>query len=373
MAQSEFQASKEGTIRVPVIAGLDQRAEQGRMNLDNFSEVGSNYQRYQHNLQHLPESFFQQRGTYPSLSGLQRRIMGKVFQRKLDSPVSSIFQFWSPFGYGAGFQQIGTELDYGSYLTGSQDIGKAIQPYTPTSGIIPSTYMPINYDVPQGAPSATPGSPNFRKTLLEYPDINFGTPPIVGAYNNSVVFYNAFPSVSTFYDNYINEFIKPAPPLSPMIGTYACYSPNPSGSCDTTKPSAAPAPAITIGSYRGFMLGQSYDGFGTYTCQHSESESYSSGNFVYPSWVNPDTMAVVFIGIKRVQATYNGTTVTTPVWFNFTGMELRNGSPLVEIDIPPQTDLSPKSPMTTPNQYDGCYTQYVFSSVRVYLAGYVVQ
>lgn len=363
MAQSEYQSSKEGTIKIPVVAGLDQRSEQGRMNLGNFTEIGSNYQKYQHNLQHLPESFFSQRGTYPFLSGMQRRLLGKILNSVQAGPVSSIFQFWSPFGYGGSVNQIGTNVDYSIWLSSKQDLSTAIPPL-----VLPPLDLPTpqNYDYPYGpiAPSPNGSSNKGRHPDPSYPDINQGAPPISGAYTS----YTGGSLLSYLTSNTANANpicdTGSIPGTTYTRGVYVCGN----YYCNNTPYSYTPSDlsSSSVGSFGlnpGISLGYQFEGKLTST-------------FVNPGGFDPATMYAIIVGSLIVQSSYAlgtpPTYTTTPFWFNYSGYNKRTHNSIFTLDTPTPA-LSPSV-----HGFDGFYNveqwdgKYLLTEVRIYAPGYVI-
>lgn len=56
-------------------------------------------------------------GVFPELAGLQGRLYGKRLLSKYASSVYSIFQFWTPLGYGSGLFQFTGDLRIGPWIT----------------------------------------------------------------------------------------------------------------------------------------------------------------------------------------------------------------------------------------------------------------
>lgn len=73
-----------------------------------------------------PEQYSAQQGLFPEFAGLQSRLWGKRTLTKFANSVYSIYQFWSPYGYGAGLYQFNTTLDYGIWLTPTTEIETAL-------------------------------------------------------------------------------------------------------------------------------------------------------------------------------------------------------------------------------------------------------
>ena len=361
MAQSEYQSSKEGTIKIPVVAGLDQRSEQGRMNLGNFTEIGSNYQKYQHNLSHLPESFHSQRGTYPSLSGLQRRLLGKRLNQILTGSVSSIFQFWSPFGYGGSINQIGTNVDYSIWLTSRQDFNQSIPPLTYPVGYIPPYGGYDNVNTGVAAPVSSGGAsssgriPPAPNPYVLLPDINVGYSPITGSHTTGTSISTCFPSPN-YTGTQAAAIINPSPALSPLMGSIAGVS--------------VSNPISIIASIRLFQLITYTTGYHTYETAYTENIEQSIQNFVYPSGIVPITNYIIFTGTKTVVPYYGATPVVTNVWFNYSGFEYRNATTLVTIPIPPSSDITPAPQAPPGSQNDYISTSYNFTQIWIYAPGY---
>lgn len=61
-----------------------------------------------------PSDYSEIVGTFPEFAGLQGRIFGKRILHKFAKSVYSIYQFWTPMGYGAGLYQSDV-IDYGPW------------------------------------------------------------------------------------------------------------------------------------------------------------------------------------------------------------------------------------------------------------------
>lgn len=61
-------------------------------------------------------------GVFPEFAGLQSRIFGKRLLQKYTDGVYSIYQFWTPMGYGVGLYQFTGTMDYGTWLTPNSSI-----------------------------------------------------------------------------------------------------------------------------------------------------------------------------------------------------------------------------------------------------------
>lgn len=375
MAQSEYQSSKEGTIKVPVIAGLDQRSEQGRMNLGNFTEIGSNYQKYQHNLSHLPESFFNQKGTYPSLTGHQRRLLGKNISNNFSNTVFGIFQFWSPYGYSAGITQTDTNVDYNIWLSSSQDFSSAIPPIN-LSYYSPIPWTPFTYDNPTtpSTPTITPtGWDPGGKNPDQNPDqpyVNDGLPPFSGPSTDYSI-STTFPLITSTYKS-IHENIQIGLDPIPPIGTFTCSYPNAGGYCNPdsgTQIVTALLAAVSSSNWNGWYGGVDY----YYYNQHDETYNSVSGDFVYPTGL-PTGIYIVLIGTKVYTLSDGVTVKTVPVWYDFTKKVSATSSSTVSL-VPP---IAPIHYVNRGREGSGNFlmvnfsrnASIIFTSARIYAPSY---
>lgn len=64
-----------------------------------------------------PEQYSSLIGLFPEFTGLQSRIFGKRVLKKYANPIYSIYQAWTPYGYGVGLYQFDGEIDFGYWLT----------------------------------------------------------------------------------------------------------------------------------------------------------------------------------------------------------------------------------------------------------------
>lgn len=64
-----------------------------------------------------PEQYSSLIGLFPEFTGLQSRLFGKRVLKKYDNPIYSIYQTWTPYGYGVGLYQFTGEIDFGYWLT----------------------------------------------------------------------------------------------------------------------------------------------------------------------------------------------------------------------------------------------------------------
>lgn len=75
-----------------------------------------------------PSQYSLIQGTFPEFAGLQSRLWGKRTLAKYSGAIYSIYQFWSPYGYGIGLYQFTSEMDYGTWLTPTTEIETALLP-----------------------------------------------------------------------------------------------------------------------------------------------------------------------------------------------------------------------------------------------------
>lgn len=74
-------------------------------------------------------------GTFPEFAGLQSRLFGKRLLAKYAESIYSIFQFWTPLGYGRGLYQFTNTIDSGLWTTPTSNfIIPAIPPSLPFDG-----------------------------------------------------------------------------------------------------------------------------------------------------------------------------------------------------------------------------------------------
>lgn len=64
-----------------------------------------------------PEQYSSLIGLFPEFTGLQSRIYGKRLLKQYANPIYSIYQAWTPYGYGVGLYQFTGEIDFGYWLT----------------------------------------------------------------------------------------------------------------------------------------------------------------------------------------------------------------------------------------------------------------
>lgn len=75
-----------------------------------------------------PEQYSSLIGLFPEFTGLQSRIFGKRVLKKYANPIYSIYQAWTPYGYGVGLYQFTGEIDFGYWLTPISNFDLTIPP-----------------------------------------------------------------------------------------------------------------------------------------------------------------------------------------------------------------------------------------------------
>lgn len=110
--------SQRETVKKPIsilsIAGVNQRTVATELDRSQFSNIV---------------------GVFPGNTGQQVKLPGKRLLKKYTDPIWSIFQFWTPVGYGFGLYQFRGKVDGGNWITPTSNIlVPPLPPFIPIDG-----------------------------------------------------------------------------------------------------------------------------------------------------------------------------------------------------------------------------------------------
>lgn len=173
-----------------------------------------------------PEEYANLQGTFPEFTGLQSRLWGKRLLKKYVDSIYGIYQFWSPYGYGAGLYQFTGTLDAGPWIAPISNFDFLNKANDTIPDLIPGDLtLPSLITIDENGFSFGPlGQDSFNSTIftpLGTPDDTNGGPAGQGKSCQIVVVHSDL----NIIDFEVSEQTANLSQITPLSNTDNCRNP----------------------------------------------------------------------------------------------------------------------------------------------------